>query len=101
MKLVQIFLPLRDNRGKRFGRALFGQVRRELVGRYGGLTAYSRAPARGLWRSPRGTQSDDIVIFEVMAPRLNVGWWRTYRRRLEQRFRQEKLLVLVQDVRSV
>ena len=101
MKLVQIFLPLRDNRGKRFGRAVFAEVRRELVRRFGGLTAYSRAPARGLWRSPGGTRSDDIVIFEVMAPRLDAGWWRAYRRRLEQRFRQDKLLVLVQDVRSL
>ena len=101
MKLVQIFLPVRDNRGKRFSRTIYAEVRRELIGRFGGLTAYSRAPARGLWRSPRGNRSDDIVIFEVMAPRLDARWWRAYRRWLERRFRQDKLLVLVQDVRSL
>ena len=101
MKLVQIFLPLRDNRGKRFDRHVYDKVRKELLGRFGGLTVYSRSPARGLWRSPRGTRADDIVILEVMVSRLDDAWWRAYRRRLAQRFRQDKLLVLAQDVRRL
>ena len=42
------------------------------------------------------TQEDDLVIYEVMAENLDVDWWSTYRAKLEQVFRQEKLLVRAQ-----
>jgi len=48
MHLVQILLPIDDRAGKALPSALFDEVRRELVDRFGGLTAYTRAPAKGL-----------------------------------------------------
>src|SRR5690606_21453973 len=49
MHLVQLFLPLYDAGGRRFPRALFDAVRAELTEHFGGVTAFSRAPATGLW----------------------------------------------------
>ncbi|HLH93440.1 MAG TPA: hypothetical protein VKX28_33865 [Xanthobacteraceae bacterium] len=98
MKLVQIFLPLRDNRGRRFEPELYSRVRADLMERFGGLTAYARSPAHGPWISGRKTKTDDIVIFEVMTPRIARSWWKTYRRKLERLFRQDEIVVRVQSV---
>jgi hypothetical protein len=101
MYLIQILLPLNDNQGRPLGRALFGAVAGELTGRFGGLTAHTRAPAEGLWQEggSSGTSKDEIVIFEVMAEALDEEWWRSYRRGLETRFRQEQVVVRAQEIR--
>lgn len=94
MNVIEIFLPLYDKGGRRFGAEPFAQVREELVERFGGLTAFSRSPAEGLWEPEDGERSrDDIVIFEVMARDLDRGWWRDYRATLERRFGQDEILI--------
>jgi len=91
--LVEILLPLYDNEGQRFGGAEFDRVRDELAGRFGGVTAFRRAPGEGVWREGGEESRDRVVIFEVMAEALDRGWWRDYRAELERRFRQEKMVV--------
>ena len=92
--VVEIFLPLRDNDGRRFGRELYAGVRERLVERFGGLTAFTRSPAEGLWEAEEGERSrDEIVIFEVMADRLDRDWWRGFRQELEERFRQDEIVI--------
>ena len=99
MYAIEILLPLFDNAGRRFGQALYGEVRRELVERFGGLTAFSRSPAEGLWEEGDGeTSRDDIVIIEVMVETLDRAWWRGYRAELERRFRQDEIVIRAQDV---
>ena len=93
MHLIEIFLPLRDNEGARFGHAPFAKVREELVERFGGLTAFTRSPAEGLWDEGGGRSRDEIVIFEVMAETLERDWWRDYRQTLERRFRQDEVVI--------
>ena len=94
MHLVQLLLPLYDNRGNRLNKALFAEVRDELVARYGGMTAHARAPASGLWQEGAGeTVHDDLVIYEVMVDTLDQPWWQRYRAELEKRFRQDELVV--------
>jgi hypothetical protein len=94
MHLVEILLPVYDNDGRPFPRADFGRVRSELAERFGGVTAFSRAPAEGFWKDEEGaTARDDVVIFEVMSDQLDRAWWATYREQLRQRFRQEELVV--------
>jgi hypothetical protein len=69
-------------------------LRSELTERFGGVTAHTRAPARGLWKGDSGSTSrDDIVIFEVMTEGLDREWWTRFRRQLESRFRQESVIV--------
>ena len=94
MYLVQILLPLYDNEGHAFEPVVFVQLRSELADRFGGVTAYMRAPARGVWKDDTGeTTRDDIVIFEVMTEELERGWWTGFRKDLERRFRQESVIV--------
>jgi hypothetical protein len=92
--LVQLLLPLYDNAGNRFPAKQFAQVRDELVQRFGGMTAHTRAPASGLWQGDDDvTVHDELVIFEVMVDGIDEAWWARYRRDLEKRFRQEALVV--------
>ena len=99
MYLVQILLPLYDNRGERFESALYRDVRDQLVERFGGLTAYTRAPISGLWQeSPGRTVRDDLVIYEIMVETLEEAWWADYRRALELQFQQDTLVVRAQQI---
>jgi hypothetical protein len=93
--LIQILLPQRDNdSGERFPRAAYDRVRGELTERFGGVTAYLRSPASGLWVDDGGgVERDDMVIVEVMARHLEPEWWRLYKEELRRRFRQDELLV--------
>ena len=92
--LVQVILPIYDNAGRSWPSALMKQVRTELTEKFGGLTAYIRAPAEGTWRDDEGrTRRDDVVIVEVMTPTLEREWWNTYAGELAIRFDQEELVV--------
>ena len=96
--LVQILLPLYDNEGHAFEAREYVELRGELADRFGGVTAYTRAPARGVWKDDAGaTTRDDIVIFEVMTDTLDRKWWTEFRQALERRFRQESLIVRALD----
>src|SRR4051812_26181338 len=98
MYLIQILLPLFDNQGAHFEPALYADTRRELTDRFGGLTAFSRAPAEGLWQDDGKTKHDDIIVLEVMADGVDTDWWRAYRRTLETRFKQDVIVVRAQMV---
>ena len=99
MFLIQILLPLFDNSGNPFHQQDYTQVRDELMGRFGGITAYLRSPAEGVWQeTPSLTIHDEIVIYEVMAETLDRVWWSSYREELTKRFRQEMLIVRVSEV---
>ncbi len=94
MHLVQILLPVYDNEGRAFGRGAFARVREELTERFGGVTAHLRSPAEGAWKEPGGgVDRDDVVILEVMTGELDRGWWAQYRAELEERFRQDEVVV--------
>jgi len=61
--LVQLLLPLGRPDGARFPAPLYRDVTRELTERFGGVTAYNRAPASGLWDEGSGrTEHGDIVV---------------------------------------
>ena len=98
MFLVEILLPLRDNEGEPFGQALFAQVREELVERFGGVTAFTRSPAEGVWEEGGGRSRDEIVVLDVMAETLDRDWWHDYRKTLERRFRQDEVVIRASEV---
>jgi hypothetical protein len=100
MHLVQILLPLNDNDGHALPRDLFETVAHDLTERFGGVTAYTRAPADGRWRDEgRDTNSDEVVVVEVMVETMDEGWWRSYRTSLEAVFRQKQIIVRSQIIR--
>jgi hypothetical protein len=71
---------------------MFDHVRRELTEHFGGVTAFLRSPAVGLWADPTGEiRRDDLALFEVMADSLDRAWWQGYRQQLELRFGQDKI----------
>jgi hypothetical protein len=90
MFLVQLFLPARTPQGATFPKPVFD----ELAQRFGGVTAYLRAPALGLWENDDGEcVRDEVLLFEVVADALEREWWGDYRRLLEKRFGQDEILV--------
>lgn len=88
--LVQFLLPVYDE-----------GVARELTDRFGGLTAYARSPARGLWEDDGDVKRDDIIVYEVMVDELDTDWWSAYRKSLEQRFDQKEVVVRAWDIRRI
>jgi hypothetical protein len=64
--------------------------KRTPIARFGGLTAFTRAPAEGIWKHQT---RDDLVIFEIIAEAVDKPWWRAYRERLETVFRKERILI--------
>lgn len=99
MHLIQLLLPLYDNDGQALPKSLFAEVRVELTQQFGGLTAHTRAPVKGLWREDDDSAvRDDLIIYEVLAPELDRTWWRDYRTSLETRFRQEQVLIRAQSI---
>ncbi len=98
MHLVEIFLPLADNKGHPFAPELYQKLRQELTDRFGGLTAFSRAPAEGCDREGAKVRRDDIVVFEVMTEYLDRAWWDAYRRGLENSFRQDEILIRATEI---
>ncbi|HEY0818502.1 MAG TPA: hypothetical protein VGD46_06970 [Rhizobacter sp.] len=95
--LVQLLLPLFDGAGAAVPKATFDQVRYTLLERFGGLTAYSQAPASGLWKDEdRSTDTpvkDVIVVYEVMVDELDTAWWAAYRQQLAESFGQKEMVV--------
>lgn len=95
MHLVQIFISVFDNEGRRFPQDAFEAVRKRLTERFGGVTAFVQSPAMGLWKDRESgkTERDDMILVEVMVETLDRDWWAAYRTELEQVFRQDEILV--------
>ncbi|MDZ4820726.1 MAG: hypothetical protein SGJ20_17305 [Planctomycetota bacterium] len=94
MHLIQILLPLSDQAGEHFPREEYARVEQLLVERFGGYTAYARAPASGLWTNDKSAvERDDLVIYEVMTKKLEKTWWGEFRKTAEQRFRQTEVVI--------
>ncbi len=99
MHLIKILLPLRDNEQQKFPAHYFEKVRDDLTERFGGVTAFSRSPAIGLWKeTDEDIRRDDVVIFEVIAEQLEEEWWTEYRRGLQNQFRQDELLIWATNI---
>ena len=93
MYLIQLLLPLRDNAGQPYEDELFQSINASLVERFGGVTAFSRAPAKGTWVNADREKSDDVIVVEVMAEDLDRAWWQGFRERLESGLGQAEIVV--------
>ena len=99
MHLVELFLPLADNEGSPFTRPIFASVEKELTEMFGGATAYPRAPASGVWKQGSAkTKRDDLVVYEIMTEKIEADWWNYYREKLENIFKQERILIRSHDI---
>ena len=93
MHLVQILLPLSDNLRHPFPRDHYDTVAIELATRFGGVTAYTRAPAEGRWTQRGDTNAEEMVVIEVMVETLDEPYWTAYRTALETMFRQHRIII--------
>ena len=94
MYLIQLLLPLHDNNHQQFETEKFERVRNELTERFGGVTAFVRSPAVGLWKEESDSVArDEVVRFEVVAEQLDEEWWAKYRATLQESFRQDELMI--------
>ena len=98
MHLIEIFLPLSDNDGRRFAAADYAGVRKQLTEKFGGLTAFSRSPAEGIDTGHGHERHDELVVFEIMTEQLDEAWWTAWRRQLETTFRQDRILIRRSEV---
>ena len=99
--LVQVLLPVYDNGGDRFPTHHYDEVRAKLTDKFGGSTAYTRAPAEGLWNSAGTVKRDDIVVVEIMAQSLDRAFWADYRRELEELFHQDEIVIRAQKYEAL
>lgn len=97
--LVQILLPLADNGGNPFPEDMLRSIQFELSEKFGGLTAYTRAPARGVWNRGDDQADDDIIVVEVMIEQIDVAWWKAFKARLERELRQAEIVIRTQNIR--
>ena len=90
--LVQVLLPLHRQDGSDVPAEQFARVRTELTERFGGVTAYTRSPATGLWKNTEDDiERDQVIMIEVVVEVFDREWWEQYREQLEQRFGQEEV----------
>lgn len=101
MHLIQLLLPLHDNEKRSFPAEYFNTVRTELARRFGGVTAFLRAPAKGLWEEDEEINRDDVVMFEIIAERLDKEWWQAYRLQLQHMFKQKEVLIWATSVEKL
>jgi len=94
MVLIQLLLPTVASDTATGDRTALNDTARELGEAFGGLTAYTRSPAKGVWTSPAGhTEVDDVVMIEVVTERFDKSWWRQYSDTLAIRFGQDAIHV--------
>jgi hypothetical protein len=97
--LVQLLLPVLDQKRQAYPRTVYERLVQRLTEQFGGVTAYTRAPATGLWETPSGeTVRDQVVVYEVMVEELDHGWWAVLREELEDQFSQDELVVRAQTI---
>jgi hypothetical protein len=97
--LVQLLLPLSDAEGRPFPRRHYDGLALQLTERFGGITAYTRSPAAGLWESGDGERvRDQVIVYEVMVHDLDRAWWAALREQLESRFAQDEIVIRAQPI---
>ncbi len=97
MVLIQLLLPTPKAASEAM--TSLADTRRELANTFTGVTAYVRSPAKGLWTAPDGhTESDDVVMVEVVTETFDRRWWRAYAATLATRFQQTTIHVRAMPV---
>jgi hypothetical protein len=86
--LVEILLPVLRKRDQ-----LYLNIRKQLAEKFGGVTFHANAPAEGLWKDGEETETDQIIVIEVMVDEIDREWWRRYRQELEAALEQEEIVI--------
>jgi inorganic pyrophosphatase len=99
--LVQLFIPLKDQKGDPFPGELFLNLNRELVKQFGGVTIYSRSPVTGIWKNDQTTTHDELLVYEVLTVMNNDNYWQELKAKLEKLFAQDEILIQMSKIRKI
>jgi hypothetical protein len=90
---VEVFVPMKSGDGQPLSRKDLEQLKSMLADRFGGVTAYTRAPAEGLWEQGGSVDRDDIVVLEVMVDGLDTPAWAKIQQELQSSLKQDEIIV--------
>ena len=98
--ITQVLLPIFDNRGRRFPRALYRPFHQRMVERFDGWTQKHRAV--GAWQSPTGVlYIDKHFVYEIAHKTRSLAYWRAEKARLKREFEQEEIWIVQFEVYRV
>ena len=104
MKRYEIYLPINYNDGSRVEAWKFRQVKTELSGMFGGVTASPlAAPFEGTWFHQGSEYRDMIIKFEIITSddeSIEV-YFKNYKETLKEMFQQIDILITVQDLKTI
>lgn len=101
MNVIELFLPLDKGSGVSVEVERIEAIVKGLADRFGGVTAYTREPAEGMWRRPTTIERDRILVVEIVVREVDDTWWRDYRSRLEEELEQDQIMVRVTPCRLI
>lgn len=95
MYLVQLLLPVLEEPADH----VFDDLKRTLTKHFEGFTAYSQAPAEGMWAPDGGPEErDSIIVVEVMTATVDREWWHQLRMKLEADLKQDLVIIRAQAI---
>ena len=92
--LIQLLLPKMDHQGRPFPDRYWEALKLKLADTFGGVTAYTRALADGIW-APRNKpiSRESIFVVEVMSDDIDEVWWAELRLSLERDLDQDEVMI--------
>lgn len=94
----EIYVPTVDNDDNPYPHGLAESFKQRLIKTFGGLTD-TRHRNEGVWRVGKHTMRDEIVIWRVLAEdKVGEEFMSALKVEMEQKFRQEKILILSREV---
>lgn len=98
LKRIEIFIPVFDEKGKPFPEKFYRKIKKKLTDDFGGMTAYTQMPADGIWKDEKEKEvKDQIVVYEVMASKIDKAYWKAYKTKLSVLFKQNDLVIRQSD----
>jgi len=89
-KLVQVFLPFSSTTRQK---KKISSLEKILIDQFGGVSVYAQSPVSGKWQDDNHTEKDQMIVFEIMVPFLEVDFWTSLKLKLQKDFRQKEILI--------
>ena len=102
VKEYDIFIPLTYNDGSPVEPVKLQRLHQMLLDRFDGLT-YFPQPNEGFWTMAGVTYRDQIVVYRVFSPKVRSAriFLRRLKEKLKEDLRQEEILIIERDVRTL
>lgn len=101
MNKYEIYVPLKYNNGVAIEREKIKQIRQQLMAAFGAITVSPLfAPFQGTWRYGGVEFVDDIIRIEVITNE-ELGFFKTFKRRLKSKLRQIDILITIQYIHVI